>query len=381
MLPPNLTVRQRGFSLVELLVVLAIVGLLIALILPAIQQSRAAARRTACLNNLRQLGIAFHSYHDTHSLLPPAAIWGGPPGEPLGGGQLPIGLLDRVAMGAVSPGDPSRMHANWLVLMLPQLEQASLYNTYHSSLPVSAVENKTVREASLPILKCPDDTFNGTSYVRDGANGPGQNQYARGNYAMNFGPDRLCVTEADPENCKDGFHVDSIQLQTENYQLWGSGMGGYNKSFTFKDVTAGTSQMVIVDEIRAGPHSLDSRGAWALGFVGSSLTARHALADSQQEDSYGPNNQNGAADDVIGCGAVAAAAAEGAEFLTSHRMPCHSYASPETADQATARSLHTAGVHVLMCDGSAHFVADSVSLEVWRQMHQRNSKAAAALQF
>lgn len=368
---------RRAFSLVELLVVIAIIGLLVALLLPAVQQSRAAARRTACVNNLRQIGLAIHNYHDTHSLLPPAAIWGGPPGEPLGGGLMPIGLFDRVAAGVSPSSEPSRMSASWLVMMLPQLDQAPLYNTLDSKSPIATGQNQTVRETALSVLKCPSDSFNEDFYVRDGAIGVGTNKYARGNYAMNFGPDRECITEADPENCEDGFHVDSVMLATENYQLWGSGAGGFNKSFAFKDVKSGLSNFVVVDEIRAGVHPFDSRGAWALGFVGSSLTARHGLADSTEEDSYGPNNQNAESDDIIGCGAVTAAAPD---LLTTQRMPCYS-GTPEIADQATARSLHAGGVHVLMGDGSSHFVSDSVNLDVWFQTHKRDSDKAAGLTF
>lgn len=353
--------KRPGFSLIELLVVVAVVAILLALLLPAVFRSRQAARRTQCLNNMRQLGIALSHYHDTHSLFPPAAVWAGPPGEPLGAGQLPIGLIDhRLA------GEPQgRMSANWLVMLLPQLDQAPLYQSYNSLLPVDAEENQTVREASLPFLQCPSDPYNADPYSRGSTD---DHLYARGNYALNFGPDRLCAIEADPENCRGGFHVDSVDMLNENSVLWGSGLGGFNKSFSYADVTAGTSNVVIVDEIRAGPHHRDSRGAWALGFVGSSLTARHGLADSRREDSYGPNNQNEGADDIWGCAEVAAD--KGASWLSEQEMPCN--AGTMTADQATARSLHNAGVHVLKCDGSAEFVSDSVSLEIWFNQHRRD---------
>jgi len=92
----NMSIRKRGFTLIELLVVIAIIAILIALLLPAVQQAREAARRTQCKNNLKQLGLAMHNYHDTTNV-------------------FPFGFDARETL--------------WSAMILPQIEQTNLYNT------------------------------------------------------------------------------------------------------------------------------------------------------------------------------------------------------------------------------------------------------------
>ncbi len=123
---------QRGFTLIELLVVIAIIAILIALLLPAVQQAREAARRSQCKNNLKQLGLAMHNYHDTHRVFPPAAA-------------LPSGVtVDRYA---------------WSVFLLPFADQAPLYNAIapNGSAVPSATANSNRLRTVLSVYKCPSD--------------------------------------------------------------------------------------------------------------------------------------------------------------------------------------------------------------------------------
>ena len=362
-----------GFSMVELLVVMGVLSILVALLLPAVQQAREAARRTQCLNHLRQIGIALHNYHDQHQLLPPAVIWGGPPGEPIGQGMFPVGLYDRIALGLRTDDDPDRVRANWLILLLPQLDQTPLYNAFHPSLPISDPENRVVRETWVPTLRCPSDSFceSGNPYIRDRLAGHDTNRYARGNYGLNLGAGRGCLHELDP-NCVDGFHVGETDLLHENQTLWGTGVCGVNCSHRFGDIRSGLSNFVIVDELRAGVRSLDPRGTWALGFTGASLLSRHGIT-SESEDANGPNNQYSDADDIIGCAALEAD--PGAGELARLGMPCFDAATigrVEQNSQAAARSEHPGGVHVLTADSSAHFISDLISPDVWFYLHVRD---------
>ncbi len=373
------TTHCRGFTLIELLVGIAIIGILVALLLPAVQSARETARRTQCLNNLRQVGLALHNYHDQFSRLPPSVIWSGPPGEPLGGGLFPVGVFDRIATGMVTPADPARVYANWLMMLLPALGEGALANAVESRLPVSDPANEQVRSTRLSTLSCPSDSYNsaGNPYVRDALVGGDSNHYARGNYAINLGPGRACYFESDP-TCTDGFHVGDSDLASVNLTLWGSGAAGVNTSLGFNDFSSGLSNFVVVDEIRAGVHHIDPRGAWALGFPGASATVRHGLA-TFVEDANGPNNQFVHADDIVGCTELTTQLGGSLQDL---RMPCWpAVGQPELNSQATARSMHTGGVHVLMGDGSAHFVSDTVSSDVWYWMHNRETTEAVDLPF
>ncbi|MEQ9406221.1 MAG: DUF1559 domain-containing protein [Fuerstiella sp.] len=121
--------RRPGFTLIELLVVIAIIAILIALLLPAVQQAREAARRTQCRNNLKQIGLALHNYHDVHSCFP------------FGQG-----------------GTGGRYSA--LSQVLPMLDQGPLYDEINFESPLNTPVNDAARVAELPAFRCPSDFSN-----------------------------------------------------------------------------------------------------------------------------------------------------------------------------------------------------------------------------
>ena len=377
--------RRPGFTIVELLVSIGTIAILISLLLPAVQNSREAARRLSCGNNLRQIGLALSNYHSSFQILPPFSVWNGSPGEPLGGGVLPVGLVDRVAQGISPTTEPDRLCANWLMLLLPQLDQTNVYQQFSMERSTADPANADGRMASIPSLKCPSDPFNGSEnvYERGQQSGVPGITYARGNYAMNMGSNGACynVTRPGlPTTCDDGFAVNGTDLATDNTTLSGNGVGGVNVAFRFSDMPTGLSNLVCVEEIRAGIHALDPRGSWALGYPAASGTLRHGVV-SDDEDDAGPNNQSPAADDLQGC--IQLRQAVGVDELLRLRMPCFGSSHPlfGVNYQATARSLHPAGVHVMMADGSVHFVSDNVNQEIWFQMHNRRNSDPFSLPF
>jgi prepilin-type N-terminal cleavage/methylation domain-containing protein len=367
-----------AFTMIELIVVIAIIGLLAALLLPAVQAAREAARATQCFNNLRQLGIALHNYHDAHSCLPPAVVWNGGPGEPLGGGVVSVGPIDRVAIGYSPAKGPDRVLANWAVLLLAQLDQQNAYEKLDLSQPIDAPGNATVRSTFLTVMLCPSDPNNNKPYERATLSGvTSGHTYARGNYAFNGGPDRQCYMSVS--GCKNGFNVADPDLLNKNMIVWGSGVGGINKSFRLRDFPAGTSCMTAIDEIRAGIDPVDPRGVWALGMVGSSITACQGIYNLGNTGP--PNNVSPNADDIVGCSALIAK--YGMPQLTLLGMPCQVNKANgiEIGIQATSRSMHPMGVHILVLDGSAHYISENIDPQVWQDLHSSLTSGQSTLPF
>jgi prepilin-type processing-associated H-X9-DG protein len=311
-------------------------------------------------------------------VLPPAIIWQ-PSGEPLGKGIVPPGALDRLVLPASSDNGADRAYANWLCLLLPFVEEAALETSIDYSQPIGHPRNKAARGTDLAVLKCPSDPHSGAEnhYQRIPDMGVADEGYARSNFAMNGGTNETCLMPGKPSmKCTDGFWIEGDNLATNVRAVWGSGIGGTNKSLPFRAFPRGLSTMVAVDEIRAGVNSIDPRGVWALGFVGSSATAGHGLYRKCGR----PNNPSVESDLVSNCERVRASVG-GAEALAAMGMGCKTWYTSGANFEAGARSLHPGGVNLLMLGGSVHFVADDVDEQIWHNMHRRDFKGQLDLPF
>ncbi len=241
---------RRGFTLIELLVVIAIIAVLIALLLPAVQQAREAARRSQCINNLKQLGLALHNYHDNMNAFPPGWI-------------------------GVQSGVPNMQGPNgfaWGSHILPHLDQAPLYNRLNFGVSCLDPSNLVARQTALPAFRCPSDPS--TDIWSLGQEGNLSNILATlptANYVASFGSqgfEDICATPPFPAA-----------------QCVSNGMFYHNSATRMADAADGTSNTVFL-----GEHRTNNSLGWHSTWVGVVPQGDEAIARILAVSDHTPNH-------------------------------------------------------------------------------------------
>jgi prepilin-type processing-associated H-X9-DG protein len=303
----------HGFTLLELLVIIAMIGVLLALFLPAVQSSREAARRAQCTGNLQQIALAMNSYLGVHAVLPPGkkgCCWG-----------------------------------TWLVYVLPELDQQPLYNAWNScginapgvpagydlDLRYFGAANVTVTSTRLGVYLCPSDFANAP--ITAAVNG---RTYActSQSYAANFG--NTTVLQVDYQG---------ITFAGAPFVDIGSPMGDHDQparaTVGLGAITDGTSNTMLLSEVVVG-QGLDVRGfSW--------------WGDAATFEAF--STPNSSFPDVLF-----------SPLYCLNRAPNPPCTAATTAlpEMNAARSRHPGGVNVAMIDGSVRFFKDGVNLQIWR---------------
>ncbi|GAA4437012.1 DUF1559 domain-containing protein [Bremerella cremea] len=317
-LQPN----RSGFTLVELLVVIAIIGVLIALLLPAVQQAREAARRMQCTNQLKQLGLACHNFHDTFGKFP--------------GGSHQDAFADRTRTNPDEYHHDDRGRWSYLTVLLPFIEQQAMYDQLTSTHVGSEYpwNGTTLLRNQIPTILCPSDG-NGSK----GANDQGRNSYHvnRGDYWNNW----------DWWECRGVFG------------------NQYRVTKKFSSLTDGSSNTMMISEMRIGVPNSTKIGQNVANGVGHSNGAAPSVCAARK----GPNGSLTGSVYTRGDNEL-----PGWRWSDAHTVftqwhvvlppnsPSCSNDSGGTIDHElmTASSYHPGGVNVVFADGAVKFVPDTI---------------------
>ena len=340
--------NRRAFTLIELLVVIAVIGILMSLLLPAIQRAREGARRTQCMSNLRQLAIAMHNYHDALRVLPPN----------------------------LTPGPTKNYSAGgWGVLayLNPYLEQTNVYNLMNLSAPtyqptspynICDANNAIAIATTVPMFLCPSDLS------KPVASGYGVTNMGPTNYCANMGTG---INSLEDGTARNGSPYDS------------DGVCFADSRIRLEDVLDGTSMTALLSESTLGQGPTNS--AWAVGDpLPTDATRLYNYIG------FGPNSLTDTVCAAAGTWNVQLRRGFG---WYAGEIRCTSYnhyyppnykswdcvANANSTDLGytaigwkAARSLHSGGVNVAMCDVSTRFVNNSINTTIWRAIATRASK-------
>lgn len=312
--------RQRtGFTLIELLVVIAIIAILIALLLPAVQQAREAARRSACKNNMKQLGLALHNYHDTYSTLP--------------------------------LGNHFNYRSNWRASILPNIDQANVYNTLSFSGAggsftgwASAYDapNTVFTGLVVPVFECPSSALPNDSTLGS------MNNFADGQthdfVGIGGGWDQLSsLPQGDISG--GGLCSDMVYSGRDCH----NGMLPALRNVKFRDCTDGLTNTLMVGEQSGQVGGQDIRANYWGGWTGTSLGRTVHPA-------------------VTGCEIVAG--------ITTVAYQINANSAPGGAQpwylNTVLNSFHEGGCHVTLGDGSVRFLSENMNLQTLIRLSVRN---------
>lgn len=333
--------KKSGFTLIELLVVIAIIAILIALLLPAVQQAREAARRTQCKNNMKQLGLALHNYHDTHGRFPPTQI--------------------MVHYSAPNNQSPLPRNHTWVSLILPYLEQSGLYSSINFSAPMFNPATTTFQTLSggetivsrvIPGLQCPSDPGFGGGISKHGL--------SHMNYAGNMGWD---------------WHYRGPDAISGPFQNGSEGT-------RLTDIKDGTSNTIALGEVSTQGYDPAGRpGHQAMGGKPRGGGINEAVFRT-------PFIDTGSNGDVMDSAALRGLGQVGVRTwvrpdgaVSGYWWKAQPYAHPPTYlacfgmnnNWPGASSVHTGGGQYLMCDGAVKFMSENIQGaqqgSVWFNLH------------
>jgi prepilin-type N-terminal cleavage/methylation domain-containing protein/prepilin-type processing-associated H-X9-DG protein len=309
--------RRRGFTLIELLVVIAIIAILIGLLLPAVQKVRAAAARIQCQNNLKQIGLALHNYHDSNNALP----------------------------GNIRPSSTGTVRVRWATYLLPYIEQQAMYNAYNQSVNWSDPANLPVTSQRVKIYECPSAP---NGQILDGA--PENNWVpivANGDYSGFYG--------VSPELVSLGL-VDPASAGVSNGAL------SKTEKLRFADFTDGLSNTLHLTE-SAGRPNVWRNGRLVLTANGNNRVNGGGWCRPATE----LNILRGSSADGTTFPGPAAINVTNGENIGTYPHPFYG-----VDGSGQIYGFHSGGVNALFGDGSVRFVQQSISIRTLAALISRN---------